>query len=146
MLVGTQPNKEPNHGASQSSRNMKVDEVLYLNPRCADCGADNPDWVSINLATVICIECSGIHRCVAMNCIYVFTVCKRSWTIICRSLGVHVSKVRSLTLDRIHMSTLQVKRPFWSLCKVVNIETMKVVWVDWKWTFESHLGSACSWE
>jgi Arf-GAP/SH3 domain/ANK repeat/PH domain-containing protein len=35
------------------------------------------EWVSINLGIILCIECSGIHR----------------------SLGTHISKVRSLTLD-----------------------------------------------
>ncbi|RDL34630.1 Centaurin beta [Venustampulla echinocandica] len=45
---------------------------------CADCGSGiKTEWVSINLAIVLCIECSGIHR----------------------SLGTHISKVRSLTLD-----------------------------------------------
>ena len=45
---------------------------------CADCGADKKvDWCSINLGVLLCIECSGIHR----------------------SLGTHISKVRSLTLD-----------------------------------------------
>ncbi|KAI9203011.1 uncharacterized protein BJ171DRAFT_600455 [Polychytrium aggregatum] len=44
---------------------------------CADCGARGPDWASINLGCLICIECSGTHR----------------------SLGTHISKVRSLTLD-----------------------------------------------
>ena len=48
------------------------------NQYCADCGSDQRvDWVSINLGIIICIECSGIHR----------------------SLGTHISKVRSLTLD-----------------------------------------------
>ncbi|NXU04215.1 ACAP2 protein, partial [Buphagus erythrorhynchus] len=37
----------------------------------------DPRWASINLGITLCIECSGIHR----------------------SLGVHFSKVRSLTLD-----------------------------------------------
>ncbi|KAJ5306670.1 hypothetical protein PENANT_c003G08053 [Penicillium antarcticum] len=45
---------------------------------CADCGSSaKVEWVSINLGIVLCIECSGIHR----------------------SLGTHISKIRSLTLD-----------------------------------------------
>lgn len=45
---------------------------------CADCDSDvKVEWVSINLGIVLCIECSGIHR----------------------SLGTHISKIRSLTLD-----------------------------------------------
>ncbi|OQE34547.1 hypothetical protein PENCOP_c017G02078 [Penicillium coprophilum] len=45
---------------------------------CADCGSSSKvEWVSINLGIILCIECSGIHR----------------------SLGTHISKIRSLTLD-----------------------------------------------
>ncbi|KAL2095856.1 hypothetical protein ACEWY4_008004 [Coilia grayii] len=47
------------------------------NQRCCDCGEEEPRWASVNLGITMCIECSGIHR----------------------SLGVHLSKVRSLTLD-----------------------------------------------
>lgn len=47
------------------------------NELCADCGAEEPRWASINLGITLCIQCAGIHR----------------------SLGVDVSKVRSLTLD-----------------------------------------------
>ncbi|NXN99469.1 ACAP2 protein, partial [Rhinopomastus cyanomelas] len=47
------------------------------NAACCDCGLADPRWASINLGITLCIECSGIHR----------------------SLGVHFSKVRSLTLD-----------------------------------------------
>lgn len=51
------------------------DLFLYVcfqaNPECVDCGARDPDWSSISLGVMMCIECSGIHR----------------------SMGVHVSKV-----------------------------------------------------
>ena len=29
---------------------------------CADCGDENPEWASVNIGVVLCIECSGIHR------------------------------------------------------------------------------------
>ncbi|KAI3415390.1 ArfGAP with GTPase domain, ankyrin repeat and PH domain [Globodera pallida] len=50
---------------------------LSGNDKCADCGTPAPDWAAINFGTLICIECSGIHR----------------------MLGSHISKVRSLELD-----------------------------------------------
>uniref|UniRef100_A0A3Q3MBH2 Arf-GAP with coiled-coil, ANK repeat and PH domain-containing protein n=1 Tax=Labrus bergylta TaxID=56723 RepID=A0A3Q3MBH2_9LABR len=52
-------------------------QSLPGNELCCDCGQTAPCWASINLGVLLCIECSGIHR----------------------SLGVHCSKVRSLTLD-----------------------------------------------
>ncbi|CAL5214703.1 unnamed protein product [Lathyrus oleraceus] len=63
-----------------SIRNEKPIDVLRKvngNDICADCGRPEPDWASLNLGILICIECSGVHR----------------------NLGVHISKVRSLTLD-----------------------------------------------
>ncbi|XP_030960097.1 ADP-ribosylation factor GTPase-activating protein AGD4-like isoform X5 [Quercus lobata] len=47
------------------------------NDICAECSTPEPDWASLNLGILLCIECSGVHR----------------------NLGVHISKVRSLTLD-----------------------------------------------
>ena len=43
------------------------------NHACADCGAPDPDWASLNLGVLLCIQCSGVHR----------------------RLGVHVSKARA---------------------------------------------------
>uniref|UniRef100_A0A803TFF9 ArfGAP with GTPase domain, ankyrin repeat and PH domain 1 n=1 Tax=Anolis carolinensis TaxID=28377 RepID=A0A803TFF9_ANOCA len=57
--------------ALQSIRNITG------NSRCVDCEVQNPDWASLNLGALMCIECSGIHR----------------------NLGTHLSRVRSLDLD-----------------------------------------------
>eukprot|EP01114_Cavostelium_apophysatum_P020833 TRINITY_DN7092_c0_g1_i1.p1 TRINITY_DN7092_c0_g1~~TRINITY_DN7092_c0_g1_i1.p1 ORF type:complete len:501 (+),score=147.87 TRINITY_DN7092_c0_g1_i1:123-1625(+) len=32
------------------------------NTVCVDCGTEDPDWASINLGILVCIDCSGIHR------------------------------------------------------------------------------------
>ena len=54
------------------------------NAACADCLAPNPEWVSVNLGLLLCIECCGAHR----------------------GLGSHVSKVKSLTLDQLAPATV----------------------------------------
>ncbi|KAG7538848.1 Ankyrin repeat [Arabidopsis suecica] len=65
------------HDMVKTEKPIDVLTRVLGNERCADCGAPEPDWASLNLGVLICIECSGIHR----------------------NLGVHISKVRSLTLD-----------------------------------------------
>uniref|UniRef100_A0A672M5N1 Arf-GAP with coiled-coil, ANK repeat and PH domain-containing protein n=1 Tax=Sinocyclocheilus grahami TaxID=75366 RepID=A0A672M5N1_SINGR len=69
-----------NEPRERSGRGESIlQRILCLpgNQQCCDCGQADPRWASINLGVLLCIECSGIHR----------------------SLGVHCSKVRSLTLD-----------------------------------------------
>ncbi|KAL1922083.1 uncharacterized protein VTP21DRAFT_10725 [Calcarisporiella thermophila] len=66
--------------AADTSGAMQLVQRLWKKPGnsvCADCGTVGPKWCSVNLGILLCIECSGIHR----------------------SLGTHLSKVRSLTLD-----------------------------------------------
>lgn len=59
--------------ARAASPNSPLDILRRVpgNSMCCDCGSSEPDWASLNLGTLLCIECSGIHR----------------------RLGVHVSKV-----------------------------------------------------
>uniref|UniRef100_A0AAR2KKY4 Arf-GAP with coiled-coil, ANK repeat and PH domain-containing protein n=1 Tax=Pygocentrus nattereri TaxID=42514 RepID=A0AAR2KKY4_PYGNA len=70
-------------GSESREKTLKGESALQRvmtipgNGTCCDCGQPDPKWASINLGITLCIQCSGIHR----------------------SLGVHFSKVRSLTLD-----------------------------------------------
>ena len=69
--------------SDQYERELDAEAIAAIrstagNNVCAECGAAEPEWASIKLGIVICLECSGIHR----------------------SLGTHISKVRSLTLDK----------------------------------------------
>lgn len=47
------------------------------NDVCADCKGRAPRWASWNLGIFICVQCAGVHR----------------------KMGVHISKVKSITLD-----------------------------------------------
>jgi hypothetical protein len=74
----------------------KALEMLRENPDnnyCADCGEKAPEWSSISLGIMICLNCCGIHR----------------------SLGVHISKVRSATLDEWTPNLLDVVKGIGSL-------------------------------
>jgi len=83
------PSTSPlNRGAGEMKGVSLEDNKKYLaelkiimarpeNKICADCGGQMATWASINCGVFICLRCSGIHR----------------------GLGVHISKVRSCTLD-----------------------------------------------
>jgi stromal membrane-associated protein len=65
---------------AQNEKNLKILKELMKRPdnkRCVDCRKRDPRWAAWNLGVFFCIRCSGIHR----------------------SLGVHISKVKSVDLD-----------------------------------------------
>ncbi|WVQ74769.1 hypothetical protein IAR50_004375 [Cryptococcus sp. DSM 104548] len=63
-----------------TERNARILRDLVKQPEnksCADCKRNDTRWASWNLGLYLCIRCSGIHR----------------------SMGTHISKVKSIDLD-----------------------------------------------
>lgn len=67
------------HDKSSTGNKKKLKELLHKseNRICADCSAPEPKWASTNIGVFLCVKCCGVHR----------------------SLGTHISKVLSVTLD-----------------------------------------------
>lgn len=78
QLIGQIPKDDSQDDVSSVISIQQIFKNADLgNTVCADCAESDPEWSSINLGILLCIECSGVHR----------------------GLGTHISKVRSLTLD-----------------------------------------------
>ncbi|EXC33077.1 ADP-ribosylation factor GTPase-activating protein AGD4 [Morus notabilis] len=61
------------------------------NDLCAECSAPEPDWASLNLGILLCIECSGVHR----------------------NLGVHISKLRNTLSNQLQVRSLRLDVKVW---------------------------------
>lgn len=76
-LQGNETTKSKQQNPTEVISLQSIRDNVPGNDFCVDCNAANPEWASLNLGVLMCIECSGIHR----------------------NLGSHISKVRSLDLD-----------------------------------------------
>ena len=53
---------------------------------CCGFSLTDPEWLSVNLGVLVCLECCGVHR----------------------EMGVHISRTQSIIIDRVGTAQLLV--------------------------------------
>lgn len=89
-------NSYGSNAQEDETRHGKIKEIIKKN-FCADCGEAEPSWISLNLAVLVCIDCSGVHRKLG-----IFIVIFVFWKSSCLIIGPIISKIRSLKLDSLN--------------------------------------------
>ncbi|KAI9358075.1 hypothetical protein BD770DRAFT_321223 [Pilaira anomala] len=80
--------REQQSKSTQVKHERMLNDLFKLpgNDRCADCTAKNPRWASYSLGVFLCIRCASLHR----------------------KMGTHISKVKSVSMDRWTLQEIQV--------------------------------------
>jgi hypothetical protein len=63
--------------------NKSIEKELRLLPGnniCADCSDKNPQWASVSFGIFMCLDCSGKHRALGVHISFVRSVSMDSWT------------------------------------------------------------------
>lgn len=71
-----------------NAQDQAIIKAMPGNNKCRDCGMKSPTWASVSFGTLVCLECSGKHR----------------------GFGVHISFVRSVTMDSWTNAQLQLMK------------------------------------
>jgi hypothetical protein len=89
----------------RDKRKRHTKKLIFLS-RCVDCDSPNPDWASLNLGVLVCIECSGIHR----------------------NLGSHISRVSSKRIQP-RNTKVEVDRYWGAIMKSLGSKTKRKNWI-----------------
>ena len=93
-----------------TNHNMKMlgQEEEKSDKICADCGAADATWCSVNWACDLCLKCSGVHR----------------------ALSSTNSKVRSATLDKLHPMVISMMEKLQGECNKLLLATPPQISID----------------